>query len=62
MLLFQSSGSYGVILDERHFQDLLMEKVRPPEAKVSCMYYTRDMQKTGVFDLANFKEKDNAYI
>eukprot|EP00112_Aurelia_sp_Birch-Aquarium-sp1_P007555 Seg1823.9 transcript_id=Seg1823.9/GoldUCD/mRNA.D3Y31 product="General transcription factor IIH subunit 2" protein_id=Seg1823.9/GoldUCD/D3Y31 len=29
----ETQGAYGVILDEKHFQDLLMEKVRPPEAK-----------------------------
>eukprot|EP00794_Sanderia_malayensis_P015253 gene15252-16827_t len=30
----ETSGSYGVILDEKHFQDLLMEHVRPPETKI----------------------------
>ncbi|XP_065060817.1 general transcription factor IIH subunit 2-like [Rhopilema esculentum] len=31
----ETQGEYGVILDEKHFQDLLVEKVRPPEAKKS---------------------------
>jgi len=29
----ETKGTYGVILDEKHFQDLLLEKVRPPEVK-----------------------------
>ena len=33
--LLVSSGSYGVILDERHYRDLLMQHVVPPVAKVS---------------------------
>lgn len=28
-----SSGSYGVILDERHYRELLMQHVTPPVAK-----------------------------
>ena len=27
-------GSYGVILDERHYKELLMQHVIPPVAKV----------------------------
>lgn len=33
--LLVSLGSYGVILDERHYRDLLMQHVVPPVAKVS---------------------------
>lgn len=32
--LLVSLGSYGVILDERHYRDLLMQHVVPPVAKV----------------------------
>ena len=33
-----SSGSYGVILDERHYRELLMQHVTPPVAKVCSNY------------------------
>lgn len=35
--LIVSLGSYGVILDERHYRDLLMQHVVPPVAKVSIV-------------------------
>jgi len=31
----ETSGIYNVILDEKHFKDLLLEHVRPPEAKAN---------------------------
>lgn len=34
-LCAETNGTYSVILDEKHFQDLLLEHVRPPEAKVN---------------------------
>ena len=36
-IVFLSSGSYGVILDERHYRELLMQHVIPPVAKVSTV-------------------------
>ena len=38
---FASLGSYGVILDERHYRELLMQHVIPPVAKVSTQVHAR---------------------